>query len=153
MKATMIDSNSAWTSPPRAGWIPYVPRPVSSVAVSRGINANPNSQMHERRARHHHCGWPSAKAPWWPYSYETHSPFLLSETCEISLSGIKSSRRRSIGDATLAGRNREAHQRPVFIAGAFLCPRCHVMAVVRGTPSGVPGPFRPGRPTRVLLPP
>lgn len=25
--------------------------------------------------------------------------------------------------------------------------------MVRGTPSGVPGSFRPGRPTRVLLPP
>lgn len=33
--------------------------------------------------------------------------------------GINSLGRRSIGDATLAGRNRKAHQRQVFIAGAF----------------------------------
>ena len=90
---------------------------------------------------------------WRAISYETRSPFVSSKTCENSHPGIKSLSRRSIGDATLAGRNRKAHQRPVFIAGAFLCPRCRVMAVVRGTPSGVPGSFRPGRPTRVLLPP
>lgn len=39
------------------------------------------------------------------------------------------------------------------IAGAFLRPHYRVMAAVRGTPSGVPGPYCPGRPTRVLLPP
>jgi hypothetical protein len=60
---------------------------------------------------------------WRAISYETRSPFVSSKTCENSHPGIKSLSRRSIGDATLAGRNRKAHQRPVFIAGAFFCAR------------------------------
>ena len=35
----------------------------------------------------------------------------------------------------------------------FLCLPFRVMAAVRGTPSGVPGSYVPGRPTRVQLPP
>lgn len=35
---------------------------------------------------------------------------------------LNSPSRRSIGDATLAGRNRKAQQRPIFIAGAFFVP-------------------------------
>ncbi len=42
--------------------------------------------------------------------------------CETSPKGINSPSRRSIGDATLAGRNRKAQQRPIFIAGAFFVP-------------------------------
>jgi len=48
----------------------------------------------------------------------SHSP----EPCNSPLTGINCPSRRSIGDATLAGRNRKAHQRPVFIAGAFFVP-------------------------------
>ena len=59
---------------------------------------------------------------WRAISYETRSSFVPSKTCENSHPGIKSLSRRSIGDATLAGRNRKAHQRPVFIAGAFFVP-------------------------------
>lgn len=35
----------------------------------------------------------------------------------------------------------------------FLCLKFRVMAAVRGIPSGMPGSFVPGRPTRVQLPP
>lgn len=107
---------------PRAGWIPYSPRPVSSVAVSHVINANLIRKYMNGGPDIIIAAGPLLKAP------DGHLPtkrIVLSyslETCENSLSGIKSSRRRSIGGATLAGRNRKAHQRPVFIAGAFFVP-------------------------------
>lgn len=138
---------------PRAGWIPYSPRLVSSVAVSHGINANLIRKCMNGGPDIIIAAGPMLKAPDGNLPTQRIVLSYSWKTCENSHSGIESSRRRSIGDATLAGRNRKAHQRPVFIAGAFLCPRRRVMAVVRGTPSGVPGSFRPGRPTRVLLPP
>lgn len=42
--------------------------------------------------------------------------------CETNPRGINCPSRRSVGDATLAGRNRKAQQRPIFIAGAFSVP-------------------------------
>jgi len=47
---------------------------------------------------------------------------------------------------SISKRRNSAHH---SIAGAFLRSRCRVVATARGTPSGVPGSFCPGRPTRV----
>ena len=69
-----------------------------------------------------HLSWEVHMTCGKPFSYGARWLFVPRETCENSHPGIKSLRRRSIGDATLAGRNRKAHQRPILIAGAFFVP-------------------------------